>query len=370
VRIDPEGSASNNWMTNQWTEELTNAQEAQAANANAIVFASPWTPPPGWKTSSTSQPYYSGTNACGPGPGYCGGYLDPTYYGDYANYLEDFVTYFQNNGVNLYAISMQNEPDYSAASGQNYESCSWTAAQMDTWVANDASVLTTKLMMPESYGFNPAQAATALGDPNAVKRIAIVAGHLYGASPTYYTQAESLGKDIWMTEHYLSPAGGSGSQATISDALKAAEEIHASMVTAEYNAYVWWWVWNNPADNTNIGLINASTTSPAPTYFGYALGQYARFIQPGYHRYDATANPSTDVYVSAYAGNSHYVLVAINAGTTAVSQPFAIENASVSSMTPWATTSSGGLQQQAAVAVTGGAFTYTLPAQSITTFVQ
>jgi glucuronoarabinoxylan endo-1,4-beta-xylanase len=368
VRIDPGGSAGNQWVTSQWTDELTNAQQAEADNPNALVFASPWTPPVAWKTSSASQPYYSGSPAC-PQAGLCGGYLDPAHYADYANYLEDFVQYFQTNGVNLYGISMQNEPDYSAAAGQNYESCSWTPAQMDTWVADDASTLTTKLIMPESYGFNPAQAEPTLNDPNAVGRVAIVAGHLYGTQPSYYTQAENLGKDVWMTEHYLTPAAGAGSQPDMADALSAAEEIHNSMVTGQYNAYVWWWVWNDPNDNVNYGLIDSSTANPQPTFYGDALGQFSRFIQPGYHRYNATANPSSNVYVSAYAGSNHYVIVAINAGSAALNQTFHLQNATVTSMTPWQTTSGGGLQQQSAVTVSGGSFTYSLPAQSITTFV-
>jgi glucuronoarabinoxylan endo-1,4-beta-xylanase len=369
VRIDPSGSASNNFVTGQWTEELNNAEEVKVANSNAIVFASPWTPPPAWKTSSTSQPFYSGSPACTP-VALCGGYLDPSHYADYADYLEDFVTYFKDNGVNLYGISMQNEPDWSAQPGENYESCGWTAAQMDAWIAGDAATLTTKLIMPEAFSFNSTMYATALADPNAADKISIIAGHLYGSAPTYQTLAENAGKDVWMTEHFLSPAGGSGAQPTISDALKVAEEIHTSMVTAEFNAYVWWWIWDDPADGVNYGLIDSSTSNPTPTYDGYAMGQFSRFIQPGYYRYDATANPTTDVYVSAYAGNNHYVIVAINGSSAPVNQTFNIQGATVTSMTPWQTSASGGLQQQSGVTVGGDSFTYSLPAQSITTFVQ
>ncbi|MGA7339225.1 MAG: Ig-like domain-containing protein [Terracidiphilus sp.] len=371
VRIDPTGSAStNSWATSNWGQEVANAKEAVAANPNAIVFASPWTAPASMKTSDTSQPYYSGT--CSPAAGYCGGYLDPANYAAYSTYLEDFVTYFNTNaGFDLYAISMQNEPDYSAESGENYESCSWTAAQMDTWIAGNASTLTAKLIMPESFNFNPAQALTALDDPSAESLISIVAGHLYGVTPAPYPLAGQDDKDLWMTEHALMPAGA---QPTITDALAAAEEVHNSMVTGSYNAYVWWWIWDDPNDGVNYGLIDNSTTSPAPTYYGYAIGQFSQFIQPGYHRYQATANPSAGVYVSAYAGTEnaqqHYVIVAINSTASPVSQAFAIDNATVTSMTPWQTASGGGLAQQTAVSLSGGAFTYTLPAQSITTFVQ
>ena len=369
VRIDPTGSSGSNWVTTNWTTERTNALEAQQANSNAIVFASPWTPPPKMKTSSSTQPYYSGTAPCSPGPYYCGGYLDPASYAAYAGYLEDFVTYFANGGVNLYAISMQNEPDYSAQPNQNYESCSWTATQMDTWIANNASVLTTKLMMPESYNFNKAMSDPSLQDPNAVNLISIIGEHLYGVSNPLpnYSSAQALGKEVWMTEHALTPAGA---QPTITDALALAQEVNNSLTTGGYNAYVWWWIWNNPSLNINYGLINSNTTSPAPTYYGYAIGQFSKFIKAGYVRASATANPAPNVYVSAYKGNGHYVIVAINTGTAAPILDFTLNNSNINSLTPYETTGSGGLMQQLAVSVSNGQFTYTLPAQSITTFFQ
>jgi hypothetical protein len=51
VRIDPEGSASGGgtynlpYETSQWDYEAANGREAVANNPNAIVFATPWTPP-------------------------------------------------------------------------------------------------------------------------------------------------------------------------------------------------------------------------------------------------------------------------------------------------------------------------------------
>ena len=88
------------------------------------------------------------TATCGEGAGYCGGYLDPNHYADYANYLEDFVKFFNTtNGFNLYAISMQNEPEENVT----YESCVWTPQQMDTWVAGNASTITSDRILHEAH---------------------------------------------------------------------------------------------------------------------------------------------------------------------------------------------------------------------------
>ncbi len=356
ARIDPVGSASSNWITANWSQELTNAVNSRATNPNAIVIATPWTPPPAMKSNNSA----------------IGGSLNISNYGAYAAYLESFVNYFATNGAPLYAISMQNEPDANVT----YESCSWSGATLDNWVASltangATNPITTRLMMPEAQGFNTSYSDPALNDTNAFGNISIVAGHLYGTSPFYYANAVSKGKEVWETEHYLHPAG---SQPAMSDALLAAREIHDSLVTGQYNAYLWWWLidWNPGTGITNDGLIDINNS---PTYFGYALGQFARFIQPGYVRTDvAPASPASGVYISAYLNGSpamHFVIVAINSNTSPVSQPFALANGNnLTSLMPYQTTSSGGLVQQSAISVTGGQFTYTLPAQSIVTFVQ
>jgi len=340
MRID---DSSTTGSSSNWGAELTSAQEAAALGA--INIASPWGAPAAWKSNNSTVQ----------------GSLLTSHYADYANYLESFVTFMQSGGVNLYAISMQNEPDANVT----YDSMVWTPAQMDTWVANNSSVLTTKLMMPESESFTTSYSDPALDDAYAVGHIGIVAGHIYGVQPSFYSNAVSKGKEVWMTEHYLSP---SGSQPAIGDAIAAAEEVHNSLVTAQYNAYVWWWAldWNPGSGVTNYGLVD---TNNNPTFYGYALAQFSKFVRPGYTRVSATASPASGVFVSAYKGNGNFVIVAINSNGSASSVKFTIANQSVSSFTPTQTTASAQMALLNPVSVTSNAFTCSLPAQSITTFV-
>jgi glucuronoarabinoxylan endo-1,4-beta-xylanase len=329
VRIDPAGSGN-------WGTELANAQAAQARGA--IVIATPWTPPASLKSNNNVV----------------GGILNTSSYAAYANHLQSFVNFFASSGVPLYAISMQNEPDANVT----YESCSWTGATMDTWVANDSSVLTTRLMMPESESFTTRFSDPALNDSRAVGRIGIIAGHIYGVSPAGYPNAVSKGKEVWMTEHYLTGSG-------ISGAMAVAKEINDSLSVANYNAYVWWWVHDWPAENFSFGLIDANANVKSA---GYAMAQYSKFVRPGYLRYNSTYSPSSNVYVTAYGGSGHHVIVAINMGSAAVNQPFAIQGTTVSSLTPFRTSASQNLAQLANVTVSNGTCTYSLPGQSITTF--
>jgi len=387
VRIDPTGSSTSNppWVTTNstgWSAEAANGTEAVANNPNAIVFASPWTAPSAWKLNGSSAVSADGAtwnesfNSCGEGTGYCGGYLDPNHYADYANYLEDFVHYFNTTaGFNLYAISMQNEPEENVT----YESCVWTPDQMDTWVANNATTITsdpysTKLIMPESDTFNPLDASKTLNDPAAQGLVSIIGGHLYGVQPSPYSiPAADSPKELWMTEFGpLSSASLTWPQALTT----YGESIHNSMVNGQYNAYVWWGAFGQSTGScaTAAGTCGFVDHSGNVMPMGYVMGQYSKFIQPGYTRVSATANPQSGVYVSAYTGTAsgtqHYVIVAINANSSSASLSFTLNNGTVTSVTPYQSTSAAGLAAQSAVSVSAGQFNYTLPAQSIVTFVQ
>jgi glucuronoarabinoxylan endo-1,4-beta-xylanase len=123
--------------TTQWTAELANGAAAQARGA--LVFASPWTPPASMKIVNTDRtnPLYSGR-------------LDPARYADYAKYLNSYIRYAATRNVNLYAVSLQNEPDWDPAT---YESCLWSPDEMRVWAAGHGAEAvagtTAKLMAPE-----------------------------------------------------------------------------------------------------------------------------------------------------------------------------------------------------------------------------
>jgi glucuronoarabinoxylan endo-1,4-beta-xylanase len=224
---------------------------------------------------------------------------------------------------------------------------------METWCANNASAVGKPVVMPESEGFNYSYSDPALDNSTAAEHISIVAGHLYGVSPGTYQNALNHGKHVWMTEHYYDGT-------TISTGLTVAKEVSDCM-NDQMSAYFWWWV--APGDAATF--INGTTVDKR----GYALGQFARWVRPGKIRCSTTYNPSSEVYVTAYHGNG-LVMVAINMGTKSVNQTFTIQNDSVSSLTPYQTSASANMARLSAVNTASGTFTYTLPAQSITTFSQ
>lgn len=156
-----------------------------------------------------------------------------------------------------------------------------------------------------------------------------------------------------MTEHYFDTDN-------MSDIVAMSKELHDCMVTGNMNAYVYWWItWPN-------GLATSSGTIYKRAYI---LGQFAKFIRPGYYRVDATANPTSNIYISAYTGNGKAVIVAVNTGNTAVNQSFNIQNGTLKTVTPYTTDNTRNMVTGTNITVNNNTFTAQLPAQSVTTFV-
>lgn len=312
--------------------ELANAQGAK--QRGAIIMATPWSPPARFKTNASI----------------IGGSLITDSSAAYATYLDNFAKYMASNNAALYAVSVQNEPDISVT----YESCNWTSAQMHDFVKGyAAAITTTKLVAPESFNFNHAMSDPILNDDAAAANISIVGGHIYGGGLADYPLARTKGKDVWMTEHLDTTTTWVADLAT-------AKEIHDCLVTANFNAYLWWY---------GIRFYGPVSESDVVTKRGYVISQFARFIRPGYFRMGVSGSSSPSVYLSAYKG-AKTVIIAINMGTTAADQKITLQNGTVASMVPYTTSQSQNAVAGSAIAISGGSFTYTLPAQSITSFVE
>jgi glucuronoarabinoxylan endo-1,4-beta-xylanase len=329
LRVRIEESIGDAWSSGNftaWKPELTNAQNAIARGA--IVFASPWNPPASMKS---------------------GGKLITSKYADYASYLKAYVKYFADNKAPLYAVSIQNEPDYAT------DWTAWTATDLLSFLKAEGAGLSSaiKIMMPESFQFRHPMSDPSLNDATVAPYISIIGGHLYGGTIQTYPLATSQGKELWETEHYFDDD-------TIANVMKLGKEVHDCMVTASMNAYVYWWITYGNGLATSSGTIFKRA---------YVLGQFAKYIRPGYHRVDATAAPATNVNVSAYMGDNKVVIVAVNTGTASVTQNFVVRGGTASQISSWQTTASSNMVAGQAYEASGGSFTAALPGQSITTFV-
>lgn len=328
---------------NNWYREVDTAKAAIARGA--IVFASPWNPP-----SSMTETFNRNGDTSAKRLRY-------DKYAEYAQHLNDFVTYMKNNGVDLYAISVQNEPDYA------HTWTWWTPAEILKFMKENAGSINCRVIAPESFSYLKNISDPILNDSQALANMDILGAHTYGTSfnnfPYPLFKQKGAGKELWMTEVYY-PNSNNNSANLWPEALEVAYHMHNAMVEADFQAYVWWYIRRQYGPMNEDGTISKR---------GDSMAQFSKFIRPGYVRVDATKNPNTNIYTSAYKGDNKVVIVAINKGTSAASQRFVLQNGSASNVSSWITDASRKVAAGASLSVSNGSFTAQLPAQSVTTFV-
>jgi O-glycosyl hydrolase len=343
------------------TSEWWIMQQAQARGAR--VWSAPWTPASGFKSPVEQNG---------------GSYLDFTTNNQaYASQLANYVYSMSNSyGVTIYAISVQNEPDNVTTA---YESCGWNGTQIHDFVPYLRSALvaagvgSTKIIIPESehWSSDTALFTQTLNDATTVTDVDIIADHNYdGPNPqtgdtTTPAQLSVNGKTVWETEVATS---GDSFDGSISNGLYWGKRIYLFLTAAQVNAWHYWWLIPLSQDTDNEGLTD---TAGNPAKRMYVLGQWSRFVRPGYYRIDAANTGSA--YTSAFndTNTGNFVVVALNNTSSAISQTFNLTNlpGGVSLVTPWITSASLSLTSQSSVPVSGSSFSYTLPAMSVVTFV-
>jgi O-glycosyl hydrolase len=363
------GSTSSNATPS--TGEISIMQQAQARGAT--VWSTPWTPAAGFKSTNDIYDGDQATDGGLDGGSYLGAGNNITNL-NYASQLANYVYSMSNSyGVNIYAISVQNEPD---ADVTTYEACQWTGGQIRDFVTNLYAALvakgvgSTKIIIPESehWSSDTALFTPTLNNPAAAADVSIIANHNYDGmnfetGDTTIPAALSVnGKALWETE----VSTGDSYDGSIGNGLYWGQRIYLFLTAAQANAWHYWWLISQNPDNEGL-----TDTSGNPAKRMYVLGQYSRFVRPGYYRIGAstTGNALISAFNDANTGN--FVIVALNNTSSDIIQTFNLTNfpGGVSLATPWITSATLSLSNQTPVTVSSSSFSYILPAMSAVTFV-
>ena len=213
-----------------WSRAIPTAKGAQSLGAT--VFATPWNPPASMRSNG--------------GGGHTSGryVLSNGKEADYAKHLNNFVKYVEGQGVNLYSVSVQNEPDWSS------EWTFWTPDRAASFIANYGKAVKdgtkAKLMSPETFqygnessGYEKTYYKKIIQNQAAMANCDLFGTHFYGTqrSQMDYPTVENSGKEIWMTEVYV-PNSNANSANNWPEAIKVAENIHNGLVVGNMSAYV------------------------------------------------------------------------------------------------------------------------------------
>jgi glucuronoarabinoxylan endo-1,4-beta-xylanase len=344
-----------------------------AAQNGATVWMTPW----GTGTNGATGGSFTTTQT---DPNGCAGKGSMPVLTNLQGFASALVTWVQNaktQGVPIYAVSAGNEPD---SCGIN-STTSYSAAQLAAWIdvlGPAMAAINVKIMAPETmnwYGF-PSYFNAIKNDATAYSYVNIFAGHRYGLGPDSKNAdvvaankaiAADPSKEYWQTEVDTATASGDSSGDGIASALLMAKQMHADLTVANLNAWHLWWLYNASG---NGGCLYDTSTN-AWTKRLWVLGNYARFVRPGYMRVSTSGTMPSGVLVTAYQNpaDGTVAVVATNSNTSATPLSLYVSGVVPCSITPWVTSATDSLVSKSPITVSNARLSATLDAQSVTTFV-
>ena len=313
-----------------WKGSLPSAKLVK--QRGGIVFGTPWSPPGEYKTNGTAQ----GGNS--DAQGRKRGELRADCYEKFFPWLNSFLAYMKKNGVNVDAVSVQNEPDWWV----DYSGCLYTPEQQLNLVRDYAHMLDretypgVRLISAEPLGFDPVYSNTLLNNSVARKQIDIVAGHIYGHAPLGNLKSAAVlavryGKEVWMTEH--SSTDQIKRLPNWHEQLLFAEELNECML-AGCTGYIYWYMRAHWAFvGTGESQYNPGNTKNKLLPRAFVLSHFSKHVT-GSTRLttsrDMTSGQEDPLEFSAYVKGDSLIVMAID--TTKVGYdlrlklPFAVKS--------------------------------------------
>lgn len=271
-----------------WDYEVDNAKIAQSLGAT--IFACPWYCPVECGETKTDE---SGNEYR---------ILHKEHWEDYANHIVKYINYIKGKGINLHAVSVQNEPDMHFT---HWNENGNGPADIASFVAQYGAVIRetgVKLMSPEACGYQISYTDAVKNNSSAWSNTDIVAGHLYqgfiaddpynddwtennAAKLREYFEKNSAqwNKQWWMTEHLFNE-GEKGT--SVSDWVFLNWDYNLTHLGKEINtcmqlncsAYVYWYLkrfYGMLGDTDYRSPVNSGEV----TKNGYVLSHYAKYAK-------------------------------------------------------------------------------------------
>jgi O-glycosyl hydrolase len=300
----------------------------------------------------------------------------------YAAYLVSLVQLYNSNGLPVTYFDVQGEPNDSGSANSNgFGACGMNGAGVDAvttaigsaFAANGLGSVKIMIASAFDYANSASYFDTCLADSGCDPYVSIYSGHGYGypdnpvAPGSGGYPALSTGKHLWLSE---TADNGGSFDASMTAGLVLAQNMQAFLSVGQVSEYQYWenGYINDGGACQDCQLMDQTFT---PTKRFYVTGNFSLFVRPGWQMIGATYQPQSNVQITAFKNPStgSFAIVAVNANSGSVSQPFTLSGLSATSVTPYITDSGHNLAAQSNITVSGSAFTASLGADSVTTFV-
>ena len=318
-------------------EKLPMIKHALAINPAIKIMASPWSPP-GWM--KTTDSLVMGT-------------LQPLFYDSFAEYFVKFIRAYEGEGIPIYAISLQNEPNFEP---DTYPGMRLTPAVRARLIGHHvgprfarAGIRTLIWEWDHNWDL-PEQPLDVLADTAARRFIQGVAWHCYGGDVSAQSTVHNRypDKDTWFSEC----SGGEWAPKFEDNLLWF---VNTLIISGTRNWARGVLLWNLALDEKHgphlggcgdcRGVVTIDIAKRAYTRNEeyYALAHASKFVVPGARRIYSAGGDSTLTHV-AFQNPAEASLVVIVLNSAATARKFA-------------------------VTARGREFSYELPRASVATFV-
>lgn len=303
--------------------------KAQEHGVDLKIIFTVWSPPSAFKCRENEGERFSGE--AHPGGTKQGGTLDPLYYEEFGNWLADGIDLYKSEGIDIYAISPQNEPLFR----QPFNSCFYTPAWYNEMLQNSMPVVKSRFPdirifgsenMLQMEGGNDRQyfyhqAMKENEQAQAALDILAVHGYNDGVIPTpssnlaqfWSTHQNDYGttKPVWMTETsgYFDDWNPGGDDP---GAMDLALAIHSALYYGQASAWVYW-----QGTAAQLDEYNLMSSSNYNTKKYNVSKHFYRYIRPGAKRISTNVlEENVPIFATGFTHQARDIttFVLINAG--------------------------------------------------------
>ena len=289
-------------------------KEILAINPKIEILGSPWSAPPWMKTNGDAK----------------GGRLRAEFYGSYAQYFLKYIQGMKAAGINITAITVQNEP----LNDKNTPSMLMSADEEGLFIkehlgpAFAAAGIRTKIILYDHNCDVPEYALSILQDPAANRYVDGAGFHLYGGEIGAMLQVHDAfpRKNLYFTEFMAVEPTESG---RISIAKPVAGTFIGALQNWSRNVLLWNLAANSKfephTDNGGCPICQGAVTidgnEVTRNLAYYAMAHFSKFVRPGALRI-GSSEPAGLQDVAFTVPRGPTVLVVVNGGKAA--QEFAV----------------------------------------------
>ncbi len=294
--------------------------------------------------------------------------LSPQYYNAFADYLTGVVKHFHDDwGITFQTLEPFNEPTGDWRFGNGQEGCNFARPTQNIIIKDVANALRTKGLKTTIAASDEPSIENALAtfdayDSEALGDLSQINTHTYWGWSRFELRKEvyAAKKNLWMSEYGDGDPSG----------LRMAREITMDMRELQPTAWVYWQALDSVG---GWGFIRNDMRNYTDTAFTvnnkyYVMGQYARYIRPGFVFVDINSPDSIAAYS---AKQKRFVIVTLNSKKTenTITYDLSKLNKVSRKITAIRTTATEHWSPVSGITLKEGKFTVTEPAESVTTYI-